>query len=93
MAINKAMRAALKFITALEPDVKRTYKMERQLELLTAWVRGKPSDYRMWDHEIWVDDHAVPVRLFAPIGDGPFPLLLFFHGGGWVTGGIENYTG
>lgn len=93
MAISKAMRAALKFITALDLDVKRTYKMERQLELLTAWVRGKSSDYRMWDHEVWAGDHAVPVRLFAPNGDGAFPLLLFFHGGGWVTGGIENYTG
>lgn len=93
MAINKAMRAALKAITALEPDVKKTYKMERKLELLTAWMRGKPSDYRMWDRVIQAGDSAIPVRLFAPNGEEPFPLLILFHGGGWVTGGIENYTG
>jgi acetyl esterase/lipase len=87
------MRAALKAITALEPDVKKTYKLERQLELLTAWIRGKPSDYRMWDRVVPTGDHAVPVRIFSPNGEGPFPLMIFFHGGGWVTGGIENYTG
>lgn len=93
MAINKVMRAALKLLTAMEPDVKKSYKMERQLELLTARLRGKPGDYRMWDHVVVSGDYTIPVRMFAPNGDGPFPLLLFFHGGGWVTGGIENYTG
>lgn len=93
MAINKVMQAALKLITALDPDVKKTYKMERQLELLTARLRGKPSDYRMWDRVVQTGDYTIPVRLFAPDGEGTVPLLLFFHGGGWVTGGIENYTG
>ncbi|GHU93541.1 alpha/beta hydrolase [Clostridia bacterium] len=93
MAINRAMRAAVKAITALEPDVKRSYKMERQFELLTARLRGVPKDYRMWDRAVLTEGHAIPVRLFAPDVGGKLPLLLFFHGGGWVTGGIENYTG
>jgi acetyl esterase/lipase len=87
------MRAALKSITVLDPDVKRTYKMERQFELLTARLRGKPKDFTIWDHEVLSGGQKIPVRLFAPAGEGDFPLLLFFHGGGWVTGGIENYTG
>lgn len=39
-------------------------------------------------------DHHVPVRIFVPDA-GPLgrPVLLFFHGGGWVTGNIENYSG
>lgn len=93
MAIDKAVRAALKAITALDVDVKRSYKAERQVELLTARLRGKPTDYKMWDQKVCCGDHCVPVRIFSPFGDGPFPILLFFHGGGWVTGGIENYTG
>lgn len=87
------MRTALKAISALDVDVKRSYKAERQMERLTARLRGKPSDYKMWDQKVQSRDHCVPVRLFSPPGDGPFPMLLFFHGGGWVTGGIENYTG
>lgn len=93
MAISNAMRSALKAITALEPEVKKSYKAERQFELLTARLRGMPTDYRMCDHEVCCGGHTVPVRMFSPKGRGPFRTLLFFHGGGWVTGSIENYTG
>lgn len=93
MGIDKAMRAALKALSALEPDVHKTYKMERQLELLTARLRGTPSDYYMWDRAVCCGDHEVPVRMFSPDGEVINRVLLFFHGGGWVTGGIENYTG
>lgn len=87
------MHAALKAITALNVDVKKTYKAERQVELLTARLRGKPTDYQILDQKVMCGDHNVPVRMFFPPIEGPFPVLLFFHGGGWVTGGIENYTG
>lgn len=92
MALSKVMWAALKAITALELNVKKTYKMERLIQALTARLRGNPKNYRIWDRSVYADGHAIPVRFFSPYGEGPFPLLLFFHGGGWVTGGIENYT-
>ena len=28
-------------------------------------------------------------RLFRPEGDGPLPLIVYFHGRGWVIGNIE----
>ena len=92
MALSKVMWAALKTITALEPNVKKTYKMERFVQVLTAKLRGYPKLYRIWDHCVYADGYAIPIRFFAPHGEGPFPLLLFFHGGGWVTGGTENYA-
>ncbi len=30
----------------------------------------------------------VPVRIYVPEGDGPLPVLVFCHGGGWVVGGL-----
>ncbi|MGO3089419.1 MAG: alpha/beta hydrolase [Galactobacter sp.] len=38
------------------------------------------------------DDPQVPVRLFRPRKPRDSTLLVFFHGGGWVTGDIETYT-
>src|SRR5690349_11074757 len=26
----------------------------------------------------------IPVRVYTPEGSGPFPGLVYFHGGGWV---------
>jgi acetyl esterase len=31
------------------------------------------------------------VRIYTPEGSGPFPLLVFFHGGGWVIGDLDGH--
>jgi acetyl esterase len=31
------------------------------------------------------------IRLYRPEGKGPFPILLYFHGGGWVIGDLESH--
>ncbi|MDV8001937.1 alpha/beta hydrolase [Rhodococcus sp. IEGM 1408] len=41
------------------------------------------------------DDPAradLPARLYSPVhGDEPLPMLIFFHGGGWVLGSIDSH--
>ena len=32
----------------------------------------------------------IPVRIYTPAGSGPFPILVWFHGGGWVVGDLET---
>ncbi|QLG61053.1 alpha/beta hydrolase [Halorarum salinum] len=34
---------------------------------------------------------GVPVRVYRPGGEGPFPIIVYFHGGGWVKGNIETH--
>lgn len=34
----------------------------------------------------------IPVRLYRPSGKGPFPKVVFYHGGGWAIGSIEGYS-
>jgi acetyl esterase len=31
----------------------------------------------------------IPVRIYTPTGSGPFPILVWFHGGGWVVGDLD----
>jgi acetyl esterase/lipase len=33
----------------------------------------------------------VPVRIYTPSGTGPFPLVLYIHGGGWVIADLDTY--
>ena len=30
-------------------------------------------------------------RVYRPDGDGPFPVILYVHGGGWVVGSLDSY--
>lgn len=34
---------------------------------------------------------ALPARVYIPEGEGPFPVVLYFHGGGWVVADINTY--
>jgi len=34
---------------------------------------------------------AFRVRVYTPEGQGPWPSLLFIHGGGWVLGDLESH--
>jgi acetyl esterase len=33
----------------------------------------------------------IPVRIYTPAGNAPFPMLVYFHGGGWVIGDLETH--
>lgn len=37
-----------------------------------------------------VKDGEINVRIYTPSGEGPFPLFLYYHGGGWVLGNLET---
>lgn len=34
---------------------------------------------------------AIPVRVYKPRGNGPFPVIAYTHGGGWVISSIQGY--
>ena len=36
-------------------------------------------------------DGDVPVRVYRPAGVAPKPIIVFFHGGGWVLGSLETH--
>lgn len=38
-------------------------------------------------HRYFTGPHAdLPIAIYTPEGSGPFPAIVYFHGGGWVTG-------
>jgi len=36
-------------------------------------------------------EEGVPIRVYEPDGDPPFPVLVFLHGGGWVFGDLDRH--
>lgn len=43
----------------------------------------------VWNQTIHTDHGAIPVRCYMPAGDGPFPVFVYYHGGGWVLGDLD----
>lgn len=93
MPINKAMLAALSLLSYPELEVEKTYRIERRLQSLTARRARKPWLYRIWEHQVSSGGGQAPMRIFSPRQQSRDCVLLFFHGGGWVTGSIDSYDG
>lgn len=45
------------------------------------------------DIAIPTDAGPLPARVYRPEGDGPFPVIVYFHGGGWVLADLNVYDG
>ena len=45
------------------------------------------------DREIPGPTGPLPARVYTPAGAGPFPVVIYFHGGGWVIADKEVYDG
>ena len=57
-------------------------------------LSGPPEPVeRVEDRLLPVPTAPLPVRVYTPVGapHGPLPALLFFHGGGWVTGNLDTH--
>ncbi|TMU84419.1 alpha/beta hydrolase [Bacillus sp. BHET2] len=37
-----------------------------------------------------IKGHDIPIRIYTPSGHGPFPVMVYSHGGGWVFGDLES---
>ncbi len=53
---------------------------------------GAPEPARVEDRTVPGPGGDIPVRVYAAAGDN-LPVVMFFHGGGWVLGDIESHDG
>ena len=73
-------------MTSLPVDVLRKYVRESS----TAYPRLDVPLASVADRMIPGPGGALPVRVYMPVGVGPFPLVVYFHGGGWVVGDLDT---
>ena len=63
----------------------------RQAILQLFQVENPEPVAKVEDRTIPTPNGDLPIRLYTPEGDGPLPVLVFFHGGGWVVGNLESH--
>lgn len=71
-------------------NLKKNYKIYRKI--IGFFNPPLMREYNTLDRKMIVEGREIPVRVFFPEGNFPNKVLIFFHGGGWVTGDIDTYT-
>lgn len=64
-----------------------------QMEVSTRFLGRPPRVARVEDRQIPGPAGEIPVRVVTPIdaGSGPLPLVVYYHGGGWVLGDLASH--
>lgn len=89
MPINKMIKLALRVLSY--PNMKDVYKIQRSFLNIKSPHLLKPL-YKLWDHKIVCNGKEVLVRIYPPKVDNKENLMIFFHGGGWVTESVNTYN-
>lgn len=58
----------------------------RRFAASTVWVSAPGVPIASVEDD---DIEHVPVRIYKPDAEGALPVLVYFHGGGWVTGNLD----
>ncbi len=90
--MKKALRLAIKALSAPDVDVKKTYRLRRSLINATHLHRFNPF-YTRRNLVVRSDGQSVPVRVYRPETDETQTAIIFYHGGGWTTGNVDSYDG
>jgi len=95
MPLDPEIKAVLDMAADLPPLTGGTPAQARaQFETLITAMRGGTAVEpvgKVADRAIPGPGGSIPIRVYAPADAGPFPLLMFFHGGGWVLGDLESH--
>ncbi|WP_079527832.1 alpha/beta hydrolase [Halobacillus hunanensis] len=98
-AVNPQVTQLLKTISEKMTELKHppldvlTPEQSRQFyQIARSYFTPIPVDGVAVEHTSIVSakGHELPVQIYTPPGEGPFPVLVYFHGGGWVFGDLDS---
>ena len=76
------------------PPETATFTIDRQRDvydtMCTAFHAGTPPGVTARTMTIDLPDRSIPIRVYNSAGE-PAALILYFHGGGFVVGGLESH--
>ncbi|AFC30600.1 lipase/esterase [Paenibacillus mucilaginosus 3016] len=60
-------------------------------EIYRSALAASPEEvYKIENRLIPGPSGEITVRIYTPEGEGPFPVIVYFHGGGWVVGDLDT---
>lgn len=75
---------------ALPMEVRRERSARQSRRLGRLVMRPGPAPAAVDELVIPVEGGRIRARAYRPPGPGPHPLYVFFHGGGWCSGTIDE---
>jgi acetyl esterase len=77
-------------------DARRQFSTQDAAKILTRGIGAAEAPMPIGEVQDGLtidgpDGNQIPIRMYTPAGSGPFPVILYFHGGGFVIATIDTY--
>ena len=95
MPVEPATQGLLQMLEeAGGPDISEQTPAEAREAIagFAAMQAGAPEPARVENRNVPGPAGDIPVRVYASAGDN-LPVVMYFHGGGWVLGDIDSHDG
>jgi acetyl esterase/lipase len=92
MPLDPRAQAILDQIKAegLPPFEEMSVPQAREVAAAFKEMQSEPPPIaRTEDRTIAGPRGDIPIRIYTPEGDAPMPIMVYYHGGGWVIGSID----
>ncbi|BCH22859.1 alpha/beta hydrolase [Mesorhizobium sp. L-8-3] len=93
--IDAETRAFIERTNAYYPPDTIDYTITQQREIYDRMCReffaGYPQGMTAQDSAIETPTHAIPIRIYRPATPDASAMVLYFHGGGFILGGLESH--
>src|SRR3546814_11243632 len=95
MQVHPQIQAALNALTEANLPAIESLTAQRARDVMNAMSKARggipvPID-KAEDKVAPGPAGDVPVRVYWPNGEGPFPAVIYFHGGGHVFGDLDTH--
>lgn len=95
MALHLEVKALVDAMAA-DPNARPTHELtppeaREAYRTMAALFGPGPEVAAVEDRTLPGPAGPLPVRVYRPEGAGPHPVLVFFHGGGWVIGDLDTH--
>ncbi|HEY7990853.1 MAG TPA: alpha/beta hydrolase [Stellaceae bacterium] len=91
MSLHPAVAAWLEPLKKLPPTHTLPVEVVRANMIAARAMMPPPAVGHVADRKLPGPRGDIPVRLYTPFGIGPFPLTIYFHGGGFVLGNLDSH--
>ncbi len=94
MPLDPVAQKLIELVKSLNEPPLGALPLEQARQRMYRAIRlsGEPEEVaKVENRKIPGPAGEIPVRVYTPTGKGPFPVLVYYHGGGWVVCDLETH--
>ncbi len=90
--LDTKVAIALKLMPERKEGISVAEQRAQMRKMIDSYKKDVPI-LRVENKTISLENQPIPIRIYSDSEEDNLPILVFYHGGGWVVGDLETHDG